>query len=629
MVTCAPHERIVPMMRSYINSACLVAPLLFSACGGGNNANFAVELAAFEGNPDCTVASVSFPADASCLALRAYALEDGVRAEPVGLLRPGTSRGAPRVAEVRFAYDARDFVVDVDTEATSYELESVLYSGVTGEPFARGAMPGWDLNDRKVQNRLRLARFEQWSCAGPSTGSSPEALPRALHAAIALPTGDVLVIGGVKADEVDPVGFAGGASLRREVELYSVTRGRFVTLDATDLAGDAGFGRVFFSAQRVSDTVSRTVRLRVYGGFEAAGDALAVRFDSQQARGFYHSPVLISSDAAAAPPVELVLDLDALTMRVNALAGVPSQLSGSTVSAEIPAVSSRWASLVEVSGLQTSAPATCPTANLAGGVGLNAGAAVDVVALSERRFGAALSRAGTSSDDVLVIGGNVQAADAAALDSTLIERVDVASSTSALVTPDVGAALLEPLAFATATPLSDTQVVLAGGMAVAEQSACSDLHPVVLNSVPTNALLVGSVGSAATIDFELPSNAAAFESTIFHSATPYNGGVMIVGGAQTQTMMSGMTVVVSHLWATDQVGRVADDGTGVAYTELAPLTEARWGHAAALLPGGQLLITGGLSRDANGLSARSRAEIYDLTDVPEPLGADSCVDVPL
>jgi hypothetical protein len=80
----------------------------------------------------------------------------------------------------------------------------------------------------------------------------------------------------------------------------------------------------------------------------------------------------------------------------------------------------------------------------------------------------------------------------------------------------------------------------------------------------------------------------------------------------------------SQLWPIGDVLTVRADGAG-GYTavELAPLAVPRWGHAVSVLPGGRLLVTGGLTRRGNTLRALSTAEVLLLEAPPPPV--DACI----
>ncbi len=81
-----------------------------------------------------------------------------------------------------------------------------------------------------------------------------------------------------------------------------------------------------------------------------------------------------------------------------------------------------------------------------------------------------------------------------------------------------------------------------------------------------------------------------------HTATVLNDGrVLIVGGAEK--LSDGVATAVSQLF---------DPSTGT-WTETAPLSEARWGHRAALLADGRVLVVGGQTAQAH----RITAELYD------------------
>ena len=62
----------------------------------------------------------------------------------------------------------------------------------------------------------------------------------------------------------------------------------------------------------------------------------------------------------------------------------------------------------------------------------------------------------------------------------------------------------------------------------------------------------------------------------------------------------------------------------VSWRAAPPLTEGRFGHAAALLEDGRLLVTGGFRRNGETLETLSSAEVLSFATPPGPINA--CVD---
>ncbi|MCZ7683145.1 MAG: hypothetical protein M5U28_31800 [Sandaracinaceae bacterium] len=84
------------------------------------------------------------------------------------------------------------------------------------------------LDQREI--RARLYPLRAWACPGWRADNA-ELAPRALHEAVGLPNGDVLLLGGVTGTDIDPAG-AGrpgrvGALLQQVVEVYDADEHRF------------------------------------------------------------------------------------------------------------------------------------------------------------------------------------------------------------------------------------------------------------------------------------------------------------------------------------------------------------------------------------------------------------------
>ena len=96
---------------------------------------------------------------------------------------------------------------------------------------------------------------------------------------------------------------------------------------------------------------------------------------------------------------------------------------------------------------------------------------------------------------------------------------------------------------------------------------------------------------------------------------------MLVGGAAP--------VGALRLVSVAQVGLVERDGSGGhRYTPLTPLSAARWGHAATLLPGDRLLVTGGFETDAATLRVHALAWSEVLPLAPAGPPRLECTDEP-
>lgn len=177
-------------------------------------------------------------------------------------------------------------------------------------------------------------------------------------------------------------------------------------------------------------------------------------------------------------------------------------------------------------------------------------------------------------------------------------RVLVAGGTDGSGTPVAAAALFDPIAetwAATGVPstardlhsltaLGDGRALLAGGRgATAVPLGSAELYDPLTGvwSAPASALRVPRFG---------------------HSATPLpDGRVLVAGGTGSRAGSGAATLASAELY---------DPATGL-WTDAAPMTDARTGHRAVSLPGGRVLVVGGVVATGRGDATLAYCEIYD------------------
>nr|MDQ3036254.1 hypothetical protein [Myxococcota bacterium] len=461
--------RFARLLRPLPLSSLLVGLLV--ACGGGESARLEIELAPTfapghaTGDRQCRAdARASLPSTVDCVRV-SVCRREGSECRPVRVLRAIDDHEVARSTELRFSREGADNQIQFDVEfapGAEHELEIHAYDQ-DGEPYARGRVEGIRAGQSLI--RVRLEPYGAWACAGArADGNAP--LARALHQSVALPNGDVLVIGGVTGESVQALSVEGGALLQRAIEVYDASDARFHEIAVTDLDGSSGLGVVFHRAAYVGTTDDERYRVRVIGGFTTADGQPGARFDALQGLTHFSSPLLPGAPAEVRDSVDLLYDPVTRAIEIVLVDPGAVQRAGMNAVSEpdaeglvvvalglrggggsalrpMPMVSGQWYSL--------------PRTVMPGVV------ASDLLA---PRFGHTASRLSEAS--VLVWGGNVT--------QTTIE--DVAARAGELLGGGSGAVpaslsgLPPATAFHTATPL-EGGVLIAGGMEVGPIAAMS------------------------------------------------------------------------------------------------------------------------------------------------------------
>ncbi|AKF07028.1 Kelch domain protein [Sandaracinus amylolyticus] len=585
---------------------------LVGGCGGGEHADLRIELAptpepgSTDGDRECEPGSdAALPAEVDCVTVTACRRE-GASCLPVEVLRPSDSRDA-RTTELRFPREGTggDLAFDLALEeGADHEIELRAYAD--GVPYARGRAEGVRAGQDTI--RVRLEPYGVWSCAPPrDDGSAPVA--RALHAAVAVPNGDVLLVGGVTGESVQALSVEGGALLQRTIEVYDASEARFVQIDVTDHDGSEGFGAVFHRALFLDTLADGRYRVRVIGGFTAR-DQPGARFDAIQGLTNYSSPMLPGARAEHRDSVDLLYDprtraievqlVDPGVVRRAGMNGVSEPDAsglvvvalglldgGGTALRPSPMISGQWYSLARQVSPVTAMPMLAP------------------------RFGHTASRLSDAS--VLVWGGDVTQAT---VEDVAANAGEVLGSGARAIasTPD----LPPPTAFHTATAIRGG-VLIAGGMEIAPVAGMSGGVSTTASTRPLT--VISADGDGMLRGVPVSYDATAWPTPSIHAATALPGGSVIVSGGALRTMPAGAPSP-SHLWATDAVLLVSrDEADAYVAQTLARMIGARWGHAITPLSGGRVLVTGGFVRDGGTLRAISSGETFIVEPAPPPISS--------
>lgn len=476
---------------------------------------------------------------------------------------------------------------------------------------------------------LPLFPVGDWSCPAGAMNVS-----RAFHSATILPSGDVLLLGGIEAvSGYGPDVFG----LISSAEIYDARKGTFIAL-----GGPAGglTPRAFHQAAVLSATDTQ-VRILVYGGVTAPSSGLPVLLAPNSA-----SPIRLSPAGTAAPagPDLLVYDIPTRTLSSSSVQGSPAHATAFGGGAALPG-----GGLV-VAGGSTFTPSgafnrTSPTA---------------LSKLSE----IALAPPGAASASLVfsppaatgpwLLGPTViplSAATALLLGAQVPEMVTDPVNMLALpltglpqgltlASPSGTAVMGSPTVFHTATRLGaaigtgtaapSAQILVTGGFVMTAQPPQVPGQPptpdsaVRLYTVSDPAGAVGPVSYQPVAGYQ-PTGICGtadghYRPAGFEAATATTSGqkVLITGGTPTVRYGANQCVdcepsdpATSKLLCVLSQVSLYDAATG-QLTAGPKLNLGRMGHQQSSLPNGTILLTGGLTRPGGDTTtATAEAEIYN------------------
>jgi hypothetical protein len=337
---------------------------------------------------------------------------------------------------------------------------------------------------------------------------------------------------------------------------------------------------------------------------------VALNFDNTGNYAPLGAPFTRSSDAVVATSLDLIYDASALTLTFEREAEPSAVPRGAAVEVSQADAQGRHAVLVGLGVGDMLPPPAYHTINPSMGL------ASASLPLLHPRLGATVTAVRTVNR-YLVWGGDLSATP------TVLENAgEVLDPDGAAMA--ISAALMAvpaPTAFHTATRIDDRaaatseMIVVAGGIPIEVTMGR------LFSGRATDTIFTLSVRSDGAVVYRDVGD-ADYEPTILHTATEVPGlGVVLVGGA---SVVSG-----DRLTPVNRVSRV-DLTTFGHDVALDDLTEPRFGHTATLLPGGRLLITGGLGPDPaspGDLRALALPELIYLDAPPHTMiSASACVD---
>ncbi|MBN8616859.1 MAG: hypothetical protein J0L92_40125, partial [Deltaproteobacteria bacterium] len=530
-----------------------------------------------------------------------------VAVAPVGGPYPGADEDGTTSVLVPIVGGSLRFDVRT-TPGTLYDVDVVAFgeAGPTGRssPISVGHASRVLLDGSGTT--VRLFPTATWSC--PS--SSDVMLRRAFHQSVALSNGDALILGGVTFERTST-----GLSLVAGTPTASLVEGEesLLVYDAHDerlypvtvTEGDVELlSRVMFHARWIERTMPDAYeRVRLYGGV-TGGSSLTFAVSSTN-----QYPVRVSdAGAEPAPTVDLVYDPTTRSVAIQMRSG---SLEAVIESERTPLPTGRATSFGALVGNVTSAPEVVTA------FGAAAETVSEEAVLPSPRRGATLTRFG--SRGFVVYGGNTMQVDPEQLEERAL-LLGPSGMVQAVTLP----ASLGLSALHTASVVDDDTVLFVGGLAISGGTVGAPSGPVV------RAYELASGGGALTEVTVSGSDPAS--ERIYHTATLYRddgasrSSVVVVGGS---TRRSG-----SQFQPLDSAYLVDLDAP-TSITALPSLTKARFGHSAALLRGGRLLVTGGLRggvrapgcsttcEETSSLYLVDDAEMLVVRSVPEAVSCEA------
>lgn len=507
---------------------------------------------------------------------------------------------------------ARTSLVNFDARVDPdrlYDIEVTAYTA-GGGAVAVGRAPYVRPSEGEV--RVRLQRYGFSSCPGPGDGTV--VAHRAFGAAVPLPNGDILYLGGATGTNVPAVELIAAARFQSAIQLYDVSTSRFRAVTVPD---PAGFLRVMFEARHMATLADGRERIRIFGGFAADSETtVSLRLDDKLGFTPYGTPILPGGGTSPRETLDLLFDPATLEATLELVTGTTITSAGGAAVSEV--VDGR---VVSVGGIPVTEPALLPEPAFFNAFqvwdaeGLDGNNALDAVSPGGRVGATVTYLSGTS---FLSWGGGIVPTPATPtgtehLDAAgLLINVTSTGATASLVAAPAG---IPAVAYHTATRLGADRVLITGGATIS--STLSTTTPTIaLTPAPAGFTILTRSGASVTATAV---GGSAREPTILHTATVLSevGGVpnaiLIVGGAETVELPG---PVQTTFWSTDRVGVVRGSGASWTYTEVAQLIFPRFGHTTTVIPGVGVLVSGGYDRPSTGdLQPVGQAELLLIDDL--------------
>jgi hypothetical protein len=485
---------------------------------------------------------------------------------------------------------------------------------------ATGSLFGVDLTQTNL-SALRLYPISDFRCVDARLTQA-----RAFHTATVLPTGQVLILGGLVASPTDAAHETVDADtfwVTSSAELYDPADGSF-----TQLAGPGLQPRAFHHATLVNSAPPYQILLT--GGITSSDPTgmqpqLAKNNGAKQdaARLAPEIPGLVPTElpTKAAGPELIVFDPFQKTL---ARASAPPTIPAAAFQGAVPATNG----VAVAGGLDYGMGATSDLTQ-SNKLYVSNGTTVKTAQLTAQRVGPAMTKLG--GDSALVWGGELTTVDA------MMKPVPIGDVISGLTSaaPAITAANppgLPPVLFPTASTFATTgntaSVLVTGGFElqsgrVAIQPPLGMAGQYILN-VNGTAITPGAVTLDGWVSDMSCMNADRFRPAGYEDALVLpgrDGEVLVTGGAPRFDTCNDCedNVTPGPFCSLHQASRFVPPAT---LSRLPAMQVGRFGHATAVLPDGNVLVTGGVELPPNSDVARlvGDAEVFN------PRGAEPRLD---
>ncbi len=532
-------------------------------------------------------------------------LQPDVRYQVVGLV-PATGGGCPGAAptappevganRVRFTFldrvDRRlrcDVVLARSADAPILVVPRreapvdlhVEYFDDAGRLLARGQRADVALTGGGVVT-IHATRTDAWTCPPGAAGSA-----RAFHSATLLPTGEVLLLGGlVGAPGAGDAPFdpAAGAHVTGTAELYDPVAGRFTPVTIAGLQPRA------FHEVLMLGTDGDRVRLLIVGGIGVAGDPVAPGNVAVGPTGGGAPWTGVAADPAAGRGGALALAAELLEYDPAARTFTRAAVGAGPIPRRFGTATGSGARVGEglavAGGLDGAGTPITAAESVRAGDGASGGSVE-----GHARLGATITAVGPT--EALVWGGDLTTP---AIEVRAGDRL-IALDQAPAIAPGPSATEANNRSFHAAATL-DGQVAVIGGLAITEG--------VVLGAAftPVVQLVDPALLTATTLD------APALIGTGYPAAVGlHDGDVLFGGGVQVGACPS--TLACPSMQSVRLRRGVAGEAVRATLTGVPGL--ARHGHRLTRLGDGTVLVTGGFgaATDPAQIRALGDAELYD------------------
>jgi len=495
---------------------------------------------------------------------------------------------------------------------------------------ATGSLLGVDVAQGNLSS-LRLYPVNDFRCVDARL-----TLARAFHTATALPTGQVLIVGGLVASPTDPTHEtvdAGTFWVTSSVELFDPSTGSFSTVDAPGIQA-----RAFHSATLISTMPPYEILLT--GGITSS-DPTGMQPQLAKNNGAKQDAARLAPEIPGLIPTELptvaagseLIVFDPFQKTVTRASSAPA-IPGAAFQGAAPVTNG-----VAVVGGINYGPGAVSDLSQANKIYVANGVAVRAATLTAQRVAPTLSR--LAGDTALVWGGELTAVDAMMKPVPLGDVVTGLTSTTPIASAVSPPALPRTL-FHTATTFATSgntaSVLVTGGFEL--QSGRVAIQPPLGKASLFLLTITGTSTVPSTVNFDGYSiDPACMAGDRFRPAgyqdalllPDRDGQVLLTGGAPRFDTCNDCEdgAAQGPFCSLHQASRFQPPAT---LSRLPPMQVGRFGHATAVLPDGTVLVTGGVELPAGAANARVVGDVEVFNPhgpVPRLDGAGADRDDPL